>query len=72
MFAAIQRPPAENQYQLSVPLIDNQALNRSSPPGPMSPRGSVEVAFTERNVREKGLVLLQLFKPPSPAASKVP
>lgn len=60
MFAAVQRPPAENQYQLSVPLIDNQALNRSSPPGPMSPRGSVEMAFTERNVREKGLEIKML------------
>lgn len=60
MSVAIQRPPAENQYQLHVPLTDNQALNRSSPPGPMSPRGSVKVAFTERNVREKGLEIKML------------
>lgn len=60
MSAAVQRPPAEKQYHLNVPLIDNQALNRSSLPGPMSPRGSVEVAFTERNVREKGLEIKML------------
>lgn len=55
MLAAVHRPPFGNQDQLSLLLIDNRFLNRSSPPGHVSPCGLVEVAFKERNVREKGL-----------------
>lgn len=55
MLAAIHRPPAGNQDQLRLPLIDNWPLSRSSPPGHVSPCGSTEVAFKGRNVREKDL-----------------
>lgn len=60
MLVAVHWPPFGNQDQLSLLLIDNRPLNRSSPPGHVFPCGLVEVAFKGRNVREKGLEIKML------------